>query len=152
LYFLNLIVGGVYTVPLFVSAGAKDLIASMLQVDPLKRIVIPDIRIMPWFSKNLPEYLSPSAFKSQDDDINPTIVDELEMKTDFCKNTIHHALKEDDNNQIKVAYQLIVDYRKLLAKTNFQNSNVLGFLSSSPPTIPSWDATIPVIILTSFWY
>jgi len=53
--------GGIYTVPSYVSAGARDLIQRMLVVDPLKRITVSEIRKHPWFRTNLPWYLSLSA-------------------------------------------------------------------------------------------
>lgn len=145
-----MILGGIYTLPSYLSQGAKDLISSMLVVDPLKRIIIPEIRLMPWFSKNLPDYLSllPSKSESIFDKINETIVDEIEKKTDFCKSTILRALKEKDNNQIKVAYQLVLDNKKLINKTNFPSAQVLGFLGASPPI--SWDnSSIPVILFAN---
>lgn len=35
----------------------QSLIRSMLEVDPLNRITIAEIRELPWFKKNLPPYL-----------------------------------------------------------------------------------------------
>ena len=37
---------------------ARELVSRMLDVDPLTRITIPEIRKMPWFLKDLPDYLS----------------------------------------------------------------------------------------------
>ncbi len=53
--------GGVYTIPSYVSKEARDLIARMLIVDPLKRITIQEIRSHNWFLTNLPTYLAASA-------------------------------------------------------------------------------------------
>ena len=53
--------GGQYTIPPHVSAGAKDLIHRMLQVDPLQRISVSDIMQHPWYQQQLPAYLALSA-------------------------------------------------------------------------------------------
>jgi serine/threonine protein kinase len=50
--------GGIFRLPTFLSTQAKELLSSMLVVDPLKRATISDIRKSPWFDKDLPEYLS----------------------------------------------------------------------------------------------
>jgi hypothetical protein len=42
------------------------------------------------------------------------IIDELMMKMNFKKETIVQALEERQNNQIKVAYQLVVDHRRMI--------------------------------------
>lgn len=49
---------GVYTLPTYLSPGARHLISRMLLVDPLKRITIPEIRAHAWFSVHLPRYLA----------------------------------------------------------------------------------------------
>jgi 5'-AMP-activated protein kinase catalytic alpha subunit len=49
--------GGIYNLPSHLSPGARDLIARMLLVDPLKRITISEIRLHPWFTVHLPRYL-----------------------------------------------------------------------------------------------
>jgi carbon catabolite-derepressing protein kinase len=141
--------GGIYSFPSFLSQGAKDLIASMLVVDPLKRITIAELREMPWFAKDLPEYLTPLPAKTDVLlEISPTFVSEIEKKTGFSAMTIQHALKEEGNNQIKVAYQLVVDNRDLVSKSN-QSSSVLGFLNGSPP---AWDAkTVKAMVSILFF-
>lgn len=47
-----------YTLPSFLSHGARDLIIRMLVVDPIKRITIHEIRQHPWFRFHLPRYLA----------------------------------------------------------------------------------------------
>ncbi|XP_008452374.2 SNF1-related protein kinase catalytic subunit alpha KIN10-like isoform X2 [Cucumis melo] len=49
---------GVYKVPSYLSAEASNLISSLLVVDPLRRISIPQIRQHPWFQPHLPRYLA----------------------------------------------------------------------------------------------
>lgn len=48
---------GIYTLPPYLSPEAKELLSSMLVVDPVKRISIAEIQQLPWFQKDLPGYL-----------------------------------------------------------------------------------------------
>jgi carbon catabolite-derepressing protein kinase len=71
---------GVFRLPSFLSSTAKDLLSSMLTVDPLKRITIPEIRKNSWFAKDLPAYLSPTFYlteKSPYAQVNDWIVEDL---------------------------------------------------------------------------
>lgn len=104
---------GIFRLPSFLSAGAKELLSAMLVVDPLKRISIPEIRNNPWFSKDLPLYISPTAYLTEVSryaEMNDDVVNELSKKMKFSIETIHHALSEEENNQIQVAYRLMIDH------------------------------------------
>lgn len=48
---------GVYAVPDYLSKDVVALIAAMLNVDPLKRITIAEIRAHPWFNVDVPPEL-----------------------------------------------------------------------------------------------
>jgi hypothetical protein len=48
---------GKYKMPQFLSGPCQNLIQQMLNVDPLKRITIPEIKQHPWFVQDLPAYL-----------------------------------------------------------------------------------------------
>jgi 5'-AMP-activated protein kinase catalytic alpha subunit len=48
---------GMYSLPAHLSQLAKNLIPRLLEVDPMKRITIPEIRMHPWFQHKLPLYL-----------------------------------------------------------------------------------------------
>ncbi|XP_057443557.1 SNF1-related protein kinase catalytic subunit alpha KIN10 [Lotus japonicus] len=48
---------GIYTLPSHLSPSASDLISRMLEVDPVKRITIPEICQHPWFYVHLKQYL-----------------------------------------------------------------------------------------------
>jgi hypothetical protein len=89
----------------------------MLVVDPLKRITIAEIRQNAWFNVGLPEYLKPLPLGSNEDafcNLQDDIITELMKKMNFPKETIIQALEERQNNQIKVAYQLVVDHRQMI--------------------------------------
>ncbi|KAJ3057179.1 Protein kinase [Rhizophlyctis rosea] len=133
--------GGIFTLPSFLSPATKKLLSSMLVVDPIKRITLAQIRKTEWFQKNLPDYLQPLPEKIDHSlqDIDDRIVLDLSKKMGFSKETIHVALKEAENNQIKVAYELAVDHRRMVAGAQYSPHKNLqkSFLSSSPPP---WNA------------
>lgn len=110
-------IGGIYSLPSFLSPETKYLLTSMLVVDPLKRITIAEIRQNAWFNVGLPEYLKPLPQGSNEDafcNLQDDIITELMKKMNFPKETIIQALEERQNNQIKVAYQLVVDHRQMI--------------------------------------
>ncbi|KAF9095152.1 Protein kinase [Mortierella sp. GBA35] len=121
----------------------KYLLTSMLVVDPLKRITIAEIRQNAWFNVGLPEYLKPLPQGSSEDafcNLQDDIIDELMKKMNFTKETIIQALEERQNNQIKVAYQLVVDHRQMIENASHMSPQkpFQSFLATSPPP---WNAT-----------
>lgn len=50
---------GIYTLPSYLSPETRQLLSSMLVVDPVKRITIAEIRQLPWFNVGLCAYLCP---------------------------------------------------------------------------------------------
>ncbi|KAG0240173.1 Protein kinase [Actinomortierella wolfii] len=135
--------GGIYTLPSFLSPETKYLLTSMLVVDPLKRITIAEIRQNPWFNINLPEYLKPLPQGTSDDlfcNLQEEIIQELVKKMNFSRETIIQALQERQNNQIKVAYQLVVDHKRMIenAAQMSPQKPFQSFLATSPPP---WNAS-----------
>lgn len=123
--------------PHFLSPDAKNLISSMLAIDPVHRITIPDITRHPFFNTELPRYLSPlppppgpvlgtlsslvtppvkpvnfeviEGFGRVEEDIIDGLVARIEGIT---KEDIMESLKRDDGpqgNAVKVAYLLLKD-------------------------------------------
>ncbi|GJJ72058.1 5'-AMP-activated protein kinase, catalytic alpha subunit [Entomortierella parvispora] len=135
--------GGIYSLPSFLSPETKYLLTSMLVVDPLKRITIAEIRKNAWFNVGLPDYLQPLPQGSADDslcNLQEDIITELMKKMNFSRETIVQALEERQNNQIKVAYQLVVDHRRMIenASQMAPQKPFQSFLATSPPP---WNAT-----------
>lgn len=48
---------GRYYMPNYISSEVRDLINRMLQPNPVKRILMKEIKEHPWYLKNLPKYL-----------------------------------------------------------------------------------------------
>ena len=89
--------GGIFTLPSFLSDGARDLILAMLVVDPLRRITVDQIKAHPWFRINLPKYLAapPTAVLSLreiDEDILEQVADRLDMPYDEAYRTLRSAI------------------------------------------------------------
>ncbi|KAI9490838.1 kinase-like domain-containing protein [Zychaea mexicana] len=131
--------GGIYTMPSFLSPETKYLLTSMLVVDPMKRITIQEIRQNPWFNANLPAYLCPLPHTEEElcHPIDDRIAQELAEKMGYPDEKIHQALEAPGNNQFKVAYQLVIDHKRML-KDSAEHSNIQSFFATSPPP---WNTT-----------
>jgi len=70
---------GMYSLPTHLSQLAKNLIPRMLEVDPMKRITIPEIRLHPWFQHKLPPYLRhpPELMEKQERVIDADVIEEV---------------------------------------------------------------------------
>ncbi|KAI9276552.1 kinase-like domain-containing protein [Sporodiniella umbellata] len=125
--------GGIYKMPSHLSSETKELLMSMLVVDPLKRITIQEIRKNEWFNKNLPDYLKPLPHTEESEtlSIDEGLVYHLSQKMNEPFDTINKALKEPKNNQYKIHYQLLSDNRRLLKDS--EHDNMQSFLATSPP-------------------
>ncbi|KAL6621483.1 Pkinase-domain-containing protein [Neocallimastix sp. 'constans'] len=129
--------GGIFTLPSHLSPETKELLSSMLVVDPLKRITIENIRKNKWFNTNLPDYLKPITASPSDlvSNIDENIINELRKKLGYSREQILRGLKSEGENQIKVACALVIDHQRMINKA--QNTNIESFLAQSPP---AWDA------------
>ncbi|PPQ89977.1 hypothetical protein CVT25_009617 [Psilocybe cyanescens] len=131
---------GNFHIPSYLSQDARSLIVSMLAVDPVKRITIPEITQHPFFTTDLPRYLTPlppppgpvlgtlsslvTPPKQLDFEIieglgkiEEDVVEELaDSMTDVDKDDVWECLRRDDGvqgNAVKVAYMLLRDKRRL---------------------------------------
>ena len=108
--------GGIYTLPSHLSPSARDLIARMLLVDPLKRITMPEIRQHPWFTLHLPRYLAvpPPDTAAQAAKIDSESLDQV-VKMGFDRAAVADALRRQIRNKATVAYYLILDNKRQAA-------------------------------------
>ncbi|XP_068662712.1 SNF1-related protein kinase catalytic subunit alpha KIN10-like isoform X2 [Aristolochia californica] len=104
---------GIYTLPGYLSPGARDLISRILVVDPIKRITIPMIRQHLWFQEHLPRYLAVPAVdaiqmvkKKIDGEILRVVVD-----IGFDRSQVIESLQNKLENQATVTYYLLWDNR-----------------------------------------
>ncbi|KDR86014.1 hypothetical protein GALMADRAFT_205245 [Galerina marginata CBS 339.88] len=131
---------GNFHMPSYLSSDARNLITSMLAVDPVKRITIPEITQHPFFTTDLPRYLTPlppppgpvlgtlsslvTPPKQLDFEIieglgriEEDVVEELaNSMAGVDKEDVWECLRRDDGvqgNAVKVAYMLLRDKRRL---------------------------------------
>ena len=132
--------GGIFTIPNHLSEQTKDLLVKMLQVDPLKRATIPQIRDHEWFLKDLAPYLFP-------ENVDVSHLLDEEVVTETCEKTkasreevISAVYSEDQSDPLKVAYNLIFDSKLILteAEKDKNSSKVFeDFIAATSP--PPWE-------------
>lgn len=130
---------GVYFLPNYLSHDARSLINGMLHVDPVKRLTIADIMVHPWFTPDLPRYLTPlppppgpvlgtlSSLVAPPKQLDFEVIDGLgRMEEDVVQelserlqgvsiDEVWEALRREDGpqgNAVKVAYLLLRDKRR----------------------------------------
>ncbi|XP_070688709.1 5'-AMP-activated protein kinase catalytic subunit alpha-2 [Pempheris klunzingeri] len=120
--------GGVFYIPEYLTRSVASLLMLMLQVDPLKRATIKDIREHEWFKQDLPGYLFP-----EDPSYDSTVLDE-EAVREVCEKfecteseVVSSLYSGDPQDQLAVAYHLIIDNRRIMTQASE------FYLASSPP-------------------
>lgn len=107
----------------------------MLQVDPLKRANIEEIKKHDWFQRDLANYLFPSSIENDSNIIDTLAVAEVCLKFGVKDMEVHNALLSGDrHDQLAIAYHLIIDNKRFAdeaVKTDMENFYVIP--SSSPP-------------------
>ncbi|KAL4884178.1 putative carbon catabolite derepressing protein kinase Snf1 [Aspergillus karnatakaensis] len=151
------IAAGNFHMPTYISTGAARLIRSMLQVHPVHRITIEDIRKDPWFLQDLPGYLHPPPedFIPSDKAVDPrkiaagkpqaiqskisqVAISKLERSMGYGREDIEDALKTIEPSAIKDAFFIIVENEMM--QTNSPTDDNMMNPSSVPPP-PSTERT-----------
>ncbi|XP_041063588.1 5'-AMP-activated protein kinase catalytic subunit alpha-2 isoform X1 [Carcharodon carcharias] len=121
--------GGVFYIPEYLNRSVANLLMHMLQVDPLKRATIKDIREHEWFKQDLPTYLFPEDPAYDSNVIDEDAVKEVCEKFESTESEVMNSLYSGDpQDQLAVAYHLIIDNRRIM------NQASEFYLASSPPT------------------
>ncbi|KAG9464099.1 hypothetical protein GDO78_020497 [Eleutherodactylus coqui] len=121
--------GGVFYIPEYLNRSVATLLIHMLQVDPLKRATIKDIREHEWFKQDLPSYLFPEDPSYDANVIDDEAVKEVCEKFECTESEFMNSLYSGDpQDQLAVAYHLIIDNRRIM------NQASEFYLASSPPT------------------
>jgi len=139
---------GIYTFPPHVSNECKQLIGSMLAVDPLKRITVAEIREHPWVKKNLPPHLKkvpPIVTTQSITEIDNNILEELMLHFKLSRqdaiNQLQAESESGEGNQLQIAYRLIEgSHDDQTEETNmspgsgkYLSPGMAALLSTSPP-------------------
>lgn len=146
---------GNYTVPNYLSQGAVRLIKRMLQVNPVNRITIQEIRQDPWFTKDLAEYLQPPVEEFIDTGVDPnkaidpqamdktqpvalqqklhtTVVSKLGRTMGYAPDDVQEALSKNEPSAIKDAYLIVRENQLMRANPNLAQDQP-AFMAQSPP-------------------
>ncbi|KAF2765804.1 carbon catabolite derepressing protein kinase [Teratosphaeria nubilosa] len=147
---------GNYMVPNYLSSGAVRLIRKMLQVNPVNRITVPEIRQDPWFMKDLAEYLQPPVEDFVDTGVDPnraidpyslsknkpkplqeklhhSVINKLGKTMGYAPEDVQEALSKNEASAIKDAY-LIVRENQLMKTNPSLAADQPAFMAQSPPT------------------
>ena len=139
---------GQYVVPNYMSSGAASLIKKMLAVNPVHRATIEEIRMDPWFLKNLPAYLQPPVEEFLDTGvdsskaINPKLIaphaspavqeklhdqvtEKISKTMGYGIKDVQEALAAEEPSAIKDAY-LIVRENKLMQANRKSSFSIIA--------------------------
>lgn len=127
---------GIFPIPEYLNKQVVSLLCQMLQVDPLKRATVEEIKKHEWFQKDLPAYLFPSPVEQDSSVIDTHAVTEVCDKFGVKEQEVHNALLSGDpHDQLAIAYHLIIDNKRIAdeaAKAELKDFYVAG----SPPPAP----------------
>lgn len=71
---------GIFPIPEYLNKTVVSLLCQMLQIDPMKRATIEDIKKHEWFQKDCPAYLFPSPVEQDSSVIDIDAVREVFQK------------------------------------------------------------------------
>lgn len=147
---------GTYAVPRWMSPGAATLINRMLQVNPVQRATIPEIRQDPWFMQNLPEYLQPpaepffntgidpdKAIKPSDiapnaapnvqEKLHEEVTEKISKTMGYGRKDVQEALEAAEPSAIKDAYMIVRENKLMQANPLLGENN--PYFPPSPPNV-----------------
>lgn len=139
---------GIFPIPEYLNKQVVSLLCQMLQVDPLKRATVEEIKKHEWFQKDLPAYLFPSPVEQDSSVIDTHAVSEVCDKFGVKDQEVHNALLSGDpHDQLAIAYHLIIDNKRIAdeaakAAEHFKEFYVAG--SPPPAPVPQPERHTPV--------
>lgn len=111
----------------------------MLQVDPLKRATVEEIKKHEWFQRDLPAYLFPSPVEHDTSVIDTKAIEEVCEKFNVKPMEVHSALLSGDiHDQLAIAYHLIIDNKRIAdeaAKAEIKDFYVAGSPPAASPQV-----------------
>ncbi|NXG96626.1 AAPK1 kinase, partial [Loxia leucoptera] len=119
---------GIFYTPQYLNPSVSSLLKYMLQVDPMKRATIRNIREHEWFKQDLPKYLFP-----EDPSYSSTMIDDEALK-EVCEKfecteeeVLSCLYSQNHQDPLVVAYHLIIDNRRIM------NEAKDFYMATSPP-------------------
>ncbi|KAK9736818.1 Adenylate sensor of SNF1-like protein kinase [Popillia japonica] len=132
---------GIFPIPEYLNKSVVSLLCQMLQVDPMKRASIEDIKKHEWFQKDCPAYLFPSPVEQDSSVVDIEAIREVCDKFGVTEVEVHNALLSGDpHDQLAIAYHLIIDNKRIAdeaAKAEIKDFYAAG----SPPPVSSISAS-----------
>ncbi|CAI6345622.1 unnamed protein product [Macrosiphum euphorbiae] len=126
---------GIFPIPDYLNKSVVSLLCHMLQVDPMKRASIEDIKKHEWFQHELPAYLFPSPVDRDSSVIDTDAVNEVCEKFSVKDSEVHNALLSGDpHDQLGIAYHLIIDNKRIADEAAKAELKDFYIASSPPPT------------------
>jgi carbon catabolite-derepressing protein kinase len=146
---------GNFHIPSQTPAGAVNLIKKCLQVHPVQRITIPEIRQDEWFLKDLPAYLTepveeflntgvdagkpidprqlaPGKPKEEAEQLHEAVVSKLGRTMGYAKDDVKDALRKEEPSAIKDAYLIVRENQLMLnARKLWESGQPVKLLTSS---------------------
>ncbi|RMZ85458.1 hypothetical protein DV737_g836, partial [Chaetothyriales sp. CBS 132003] len=152
---------GTFHIPSSIPPGAVNLIKRCLQVHPVHRITIPEIRQDEWFVNDLPAYLrespdeffdtgvdpskaidpkalAPGARPEEVEQMHASVVSKLGRTMGYKKEDVNEALSKDEPSAIKDAYLIVRENHLMVETPQYKSHNpaLETFMASSPPSEP----------------
>ncbi|XP_023840103.1 5'-AMP-activated protein kinase catalytic subunit alpha-1-like [Salvelinus namaycush] len=119
---------GIFFTPQYLNPSVAALLKHMLQVDPMKRATIKEIREDEWFKEELPKYLFPEDPSYSNNMIDDEALKEVCEKFECTEEEILTCLySRNHHDPLAVAYHLIIDNRRIMSEAKD------FYLASSPP-------------------
>ncbi|XP_074640983.1 5'-AMP-activated protein kinase catalytic subunit alpha-2-like isoform X2 [Tubulanus polymorphus] len=135
---------GIFAIPDYLNKSVVSLLVKSLQVDPMKRVTMKEVKEHEWFKVELEDYLFPSPNDQDASIIDRDAVAEVCEKFSVDNNEVHHALLSGDpHDQLAIAYHLIIDNRRI--ESEAAKMDVPDFFyASSPPVHESFITARPI--------
>ena len=136
---------GMYSLPSHLSQLARNLIPRMLEVDPMKRITIGEIRVHPWFQHKLPPYLRhpPELMEKQERTIDEDVINEVSSLNfkGITRELVTRAAYCNDKDyelpkfirDLRIAYELILDNKHTRLRIMEVAQAIKEAASATPP-------------------
>ncbi|UYV80642.1 PRKAA1 [Cordylochernes scorpioides] len=123
-----------FTIPDYLNKSVVMLLIHMMQVDPMKRATMEDIKNDEWFKKDLPAYLFPPPNESDASVVDLEAVNVVCDKFGVTDKEVRGALLSGDpHDQLAIAYHLIVDNKRIEDETAKLGGLRDFYVASSPP-------------------
>ncbi|XP_037071803.1 5'-AMP-activated protein kinase catalytic subunit alpha-2-like isoform X3 [Pollicipes pollicipes] len=124
---------GVFPIPDYLNKSVVSLLCHMLQVQPMCRATIEDVRNHEWFQQDLAAYLFPEPSEQDSSIIDQDVVADICTKFNVSPDEVHAALlSEDPQDQLAIAYHLLIDNKRLAGEPEkFEMRDFYG--PNSPP-------------------